>query len=229
MSRNYGTLVLLVLAIFAERTHSFDLSLGDITEVLHFAREAVEGGLQTFEIIRKSNPEDAEYDFPFIKKMERRLMNQISMTAKKIDVYQEKMELKSEEALDKILTTLPINNKLDRSFHEMTSILTRVDDLFKDAVAYNSSAQYQRLTKEEFAKISISSLPGALPDLLQKLHRLVVPGQYDNYDNSLLVLLAQSTKVRNSILRSCSRKKCRQIFCSFNENFQTPFHLPREI
>ncbi|XP_043272211.1 uncharacterized protein orion isoform X1 [Venturia canescens] len=194
MFRNYGIIALICLTFFTNKgVQSFDLTFGDITEVLHFAREAVTGGLETLEWIRKANPEDHEYDFPFIKKMERRLMNQISITAKKIDVYQERMELKHDEALEKILKNLPLSNRLDRSLHELKNLLSRIDDLFSDFLAYNISAKYQRYTTEEFAKNCISSASGALPDLLQTIHRLLVPGQYDNYDNSLLVLLAQST------------------------------------
>lgn len=199
-SNNFLAVGLLAVLVVAP-IFSIELNFGDVTEILNFSRETVTGVLEALEWSRKSNPEDKEYDFPFVKRMEKRLMNQISVVSEKIDRFEANMAHRSDEMVSTIVRDIPLRIRLDQSLHDMWREIGRVEDTYKNFVDYSKSTdKYEVYTMKEFAASCVSSASGALPDLLKDIHRLAVASPADGFDNSILVLLARNTKVSFSIV-----------------------------
>ena len=184
-----------LLAHQASFVQPFDINFGDIGEMLNFARETVMGSLEALEFVRQRTPQDHVNDFPFIKRMEVRLINQIQAVSRKIKDYETKMESRSDEIIATITRDIPLRHRLDRNMHEIARDIGRIDDIYINFNDYASDpAKFEDYTMVDFAKTCVSSGRGDLPDLLKDIHRLVVPIT-GSFDSSVLILLAQNTKV----------------------------------
>ena len=105
------------------------------------------------------------------------------------------MESHSDEIIATIMRDLPLRYKLDRNMHELARDIGRIDDIYTNFNDYASDpANFEDYTRVEFAKTCVSSRRGDLPDLLKDIHRLLVPIP-GSFDSSVLILLAQNTKV----------------------------------
>ncbi|XP_003424464.1 uncharacterized protein LOC100679659 isoform X1 [Nasonia vitripennis] len=193
MAKQLCCVVLCSLALAS--VSSFDISFGDVTEVLKFSREVVTDVLESYHMIKPKRPGDDDTDFPFVKRMEKRLMNHITQVSRKIDVFEGRLEHRTEIVLDAILTKVPEREMLESSMHDLWKYLGQIDNLYQNFLHYASAPQrYEQYTMEDFAKNAVSSSLNALPDVLKMIHRLVVPPNWDVdiFHRSILTLLAKN-------------------------------------
>ncbi|XP_014222967.1 uncharacterized protein LOC106649836 isoform X1 [Trichogramma pretiosum] len=195
-------LSLLLLAGWPRAARAIDFTFGDVTEVLKFGREVVTDALESYELIKPKLPGGAsDSDFPFVKMMEKRLMSQIVGVSKKIDAFEGRLEHRVEQMLEATLQKLPEQDQLRQSMNELWKYLTQVENLYQSFVQYSKAPEkYEQFTMEEFARNAVSSNLNALPDVLQMIHRLVVPpnASVDLFRRSVLLLLARNMKEASS-------------------------------
>ncbi|XP_029052069.1 uncharacterized protein LOC114880335 isoform X1 [Osmia bicornis bicornis] len=161
----------------------------DIVELLKFGQEIATDAFESWELIR---PKDPEYDnnLPFVHRMEKELRNQISKVSHKLDMYQEKLELRMDTIMVKLLNDLPLQQNLDQRLRKIDELLGRIDDLYHSFQMFVvEPKRYERFTLEDFAKTCVSSRSGALPDVLKTLHRLCTPQDDYTFSKSIIVLL----------------------------------------
>ncbi|XP_015118956.1 uncharacterized protein LOC107042423 isoform X1 [Diachasma alloeum] len=192
MGRHFLTFALLLM-IHGQRTASFNLDFGDIREMLVLGREIGISALESAEWIRKGSQNDSELNFPFIKKMERKLMEQIATVNRRLDNLEVTINQRAGEIIDVLLRELPRREQLDRNLYEMNRYLGRIDDFYRRFLDYAlAPVKYEGYTMKDFAKSCVSNAYGDLPDLLESIHRLLVPlGQFDS---GLLALLANNSQ-----------------------------------
>lgn len=199
MAKQQLCCVLLCSIALACSVSSFDISFGDVTEVLKFSREVVTDVLESYHMIKPKRPGDDDTDFPFVKRMEKRLMNHISQVSKKIEVFEGRLEHRTEVVLDAILSKVPEREMLESSMHDLWKYLGQVDNLYQNFLHYAKAPQkFEQYTMEDFAKNAVSSSLNALPDVLKMIHRLVVPPNWDVdiFHRSILTLLAKNMQVQ---------------------------------
>ncbi|EZA56899.1 hypothetical protein DMN91_000279 [Ooceraea biroi] len=174
-------------------SYGFDVGLNDALDLLRLGRETVVEAMESWEMIRPRGPgeKDNGSDYLFIKRMERELRQHIDRVSKKIDVYQERMEIKTDTILAQLLLRLPLQRRLDDSLRELDHYVGQVNGLFNTFEMYtNNSDRYEKYTIVQFAKSCVSPRLGELPDVLKSIHRLLVPSEQQMYNRSVLVLLA---------------------------------------
>lgn len=198
MATTNSRIVLVCLILGAGQfANSFDaMSIMDIRDVLRFGRETIMDILESWELIRPKTPGDEENSFPFVYRMEKELRNRISLISHKIDIYQEKMEMRVETVIAKLLTDLPLQSKLDDQLRMIDQYVAQINDLYNNFLNYvEAPRNYERYTLEDFARTCVSSRSGALPNLLKSIHRLLIPNADQTFTKSILVLLANQMQV----------------------------------
>lgn len=197
MAKLHASVILLV--VLASWTHAIDISLYDAVDLIRLGREAVTEVLESWEMIRPRGPtaaDEYEQDFPFVKRMEKELRQRIDRVAKKIDVYQERMETKSDTIMTRLLVRLPMQRRLDDSLRQLDHYIGQVYGLYNTFEMYaNDPDRFERYTLVQFAKSCVSPRLGELPDVLKSIHRLIVPSVQQVYNSSVLVLLAYQMQV----------------------------------
>ena len=193
--------VCLVLS-FGGFANSFDgLSIMDIKDVLRFGVDTMRDVLESWEMIRPKTPGDEENSLPFVYRMEKELRNSISRVSDKIEIYQNRMEIRVDAVVARLLTDLPLQEKLDLNLRLLDQYIGQINDLYYNFVTYvTATAKYERYTLEDFARTCVSSRSGALPDLLKRIHRLLVPHSDADFNASILVLLANKMQVSSEKL-----------------------------
>lgn len=190
--------ILFLLLVLTRYNRAFDISMNDALELIRLGHDSVMDILETWDMIRPaaSGTTGGAEDFVFVKRMEKKLRERIDRVSKKIDDYQERMEIKADNILSQLLIQLPMQRRLDDSLRELDHYIGQVDGLYSvfDTFA-NDPNKYERYTIEQFAKSCVSPNLGALPDVLKSIHRLIVPSEQQVYNRSVLVLLAQQMKV----------------------------------
>ncbi|KAJ8687401.1 hypothetical protein QAD02_023195 [Eretmocerus hayati] len=198
--------LLLLVSCGPGQIKTFDLDIGDVTELLKFSREVVTDVLESYKLIKpKPAPGDdlnGGNGFPFVKMMEKRLMNNIGQVSRKIDAVEARLEHKTELLLDSVLEKLPEREALENAMHDLWKYVGQVEHAYHNFVMYAEapSQRYERYTVEEFARNSVSSQLNALPDVLKMIHRLVVPQDWDSdvFHRSILTLLAKNMQEASS-------------------------------
>jgi len=195
-------LVILFLVLTNQVSHSFDVSLNDALDLLRLGRETVMELMESWEIIQPHAARSNTSDYLFIKRMERELRQHIDRVSKKIDVYQERMEIKTDTILTQLLLQLPLQRRLDDSLRELEHFVGQVNGLYNTFEMYaNNSDRYEKYTMVQFAKSCVSPRLGELPDVLKSIHRLMLPSDQQIYNRSVLVLLANQMQVGLYIYR----------------------------
>lgn len=183
-----------------QKVNALALDFGDIKDILALGREITVGALESLEWIQKgsldSSKESGQINFPFIKIMERRLIDQISTINNKIEYVEQRIEQRGNEIVDIILRELPLRHQLDRNLNDLSKYLGRIDDFYSKFIEYSKSPnKFEIFTKKDFAESCVSSEYGGLPDILMSTHRLIVPSSSTSFERSLLVQLAHNVKV----------------------------------
>ncbi|XP_011646314.1 uncharacterized protein LOC105432972 [Pogonomyrmex barbatus] len=209
MARNRrGTTVLLVVLALASASHGFDVSLNDALDLIKLGRETVVEMLESWEMIHTHGPVEQEGGQDLlVKRMERELRRRIDLVSKKIDIYQERMEIKADTILTQLLLRLPMQRRLDDSLRELDRYIGQVQGLYKIFEMYaDNPDRYERYTIVQFAKSCVSPRLGELPDVLKSIHRLMVPSEQQVYNRDVLRLLANQMQVGTGIRESVSMK-----------------------
>lgn len=194
-----------LLVLLLRGAQPIDVNFGDVAEVLKFSREIVTDVLESYHLIKPKRPGDDSNDFPFVKMMEKRLMNQIGHVSRKIDAFEGNLEHRTELVLDAILSKVPEREQLEQAMHDLWKYLGQVESTYQGFVHLATAPQrYEQYTMEEFAKNSVSSSLNALPDVLKMIHRLLVPPNSDEdiFHRSIITLLAKGMQVRYRDRRS---------------------------
>ncbi|XP_050451579.1 uncharacterized protein LOC126851539 isoform X1 [Cataglyphis hispanica] len=185
--------LIFVLALI-NANYGLDVSLNDALDLLRLGRETIIEILESWEMIRphgESLTQGTESEFLFVKRMEKELRQRIDRVSKKIDDYQERMETKTDTILTKLLQRLPMQMRLDDSLRDLDHYVGQVHGLYKRFEVYADNTQnFERYTIVDFAKTCVSPRLGDLPDVLESIHRLMVPSEQQVYNRSILVLLA---------------------------------------
>jgi len=190
-------LVILVL-VLTNASYSFDVSLNDALDLLRLGRETVMEMMESWEMIRPHGPGERNNssDYLFMKRMERELRQHIDRVSKKIEVYQERMETKTDTILAQLLLQLPLQRRLDDSLKELDHFVGQMNGLYNTFEMYaNNTDRYEKYTMVQFAKSCVSPRLGELPDVLKSIHRLMVSSDQQMYNRSVLVLLADRMQV----------------------------------
>ncbi|XP_076675055.1 chemokine-like protein orion isoform X1 [Andrena cerasifolii] len=195
---------------FGGYANSFDgLSIMDIKDILRFGVDTMRDVLESWEMIRPKSPGDEENTLPFVYRMEKELRNSISRVSDNIEIYQNRMEMRVDAVVAKLLTDLPLQEKLDQNLRMLDQYIGQINDLYYNFVMYvTATTKYERYTLEDFARTCVSSRSGALPDLLKRIHRLLVPHPDADFNASILVLLAN--KMQEAAMQVCSEQQSLQ-------------------
>ncbi|XP_023247290.1 uncharacterized protein LOC106645091 isoform X2 [Copidosoma floridanum] len=195
-------------------TEAFDVSLGDVTEVLKFSRELVTDALESYQLVKPKEPgsSGAGDTFPFVKMMEKRLMSRISQVSRVIEAHESREQQRTDLVLDAILERVPEREQLEKAMHDLWKYLGQVENTYQSFVRYAGARQrYEQYTMEEFARNAVSSGLNALPDVLKMIHRLVVPPakwEEDVFHRSVLTLLARN--MQEASLQICDTQQSPQ-------------------
>ncbi|XP_015431568.1 PREDICTED: uncharacterized protein LOC107187895 isoform X1 [Dufourea novaeangliae] len=173
--------------------NGFDFTdIMDLKDILRFGRETLVEILESWELLRPTNSGNEENSYPFVYRMEKELRNRISILSNKIDNYQQKMEIRFDTIVAKLLIDLPLQESLNQKLLAVDEYVGQIDDLYHNFITYSDSPRkYSTLTLQDFAMTCISSRSGAVPDLLKSIHRLLVPTGDQTFSRSILVLLAK--------------------------------------
>lgn len=194
-------ILLVVLASWTQYGHAIDVSLYDAIDLIRLGRETVMELMESWDMIRSRNPSAATsegngQDYMFVKRMEKELRQRIDRVSKKIDNYQERIEIKINTVLSQLLLQLPMQRRLDDSIRSLEHYVGQVHGLYDTFELYaNGSNNFETFTLIRFAESCVSPRLGELPDVLQSIHRLLVPSDYQVYNRSILVLLANQMQV----------------------------------
>lgn len=190
--------LVLILAL-TNANYGLDISMNDALDLIRLGRETVTEILESWEMIRphdESLTQETGIDLLFVKRMEKELRQRIDKVSKKIDDYQERMETKTDTILTRLLQRLPMQRRLDDSLRDLDHYVGQVHGLYKRFEMYaDNSERFERYTIVDFAKTCVSPRLGDLPDVLESIHRLMVPSEQQVYNRSILVLLANEMQV----------------------------------
>lgn len=180
----------------------FELGLNDALDLIRLGRETVVELMESWDMIRTHNSAAVqEQDYLFVKRMEKELRQRIDRVSKKIDVYQERMEIKIDAILTQLLLRLPMQRRLDDSLRELDHYIGQVLGLYKLFERYAENPdRYEKYTMIQFAKSCVSPRLNDLPDVLKSIHRLTVPSEQQVYNRSILVLLADQMQVGKRVM-----------------------------
>ncbi|KAK0086909.1 hypothetical protein PV325_002211 [Microctonus aethiopoides] len=184
----------LMMMLCGPDVQSFSMDFGDIRELMGFGREIVMGALESLEFIRTHGREDDEMNFPFIRRMEKRLLNEITGVDHRLKNMEEQINQRATDIVDIILTELPQRQELDETLRTLDKYLSRVDQLYRKFIQYTTSRDlYANYTKLRFAEECTSPHADSLGDVIESIHRLIVPKTFVKSENSLFEQLARST------------------------------------
>ncbi|XP_017880888.1 uncharacterized protein LOC108625401 isoform X2 [Ceratina calcarata] len=202
-----GIVFICLLSSFGQFTNGIEIGLIDISELVKFGHEVILNAFQAWELVR---PNDSEYDsWPFIRRMEKELKNRISRVSQRIDTFQQQIDIKLDTIMAKLLTELPLHEKLDQKLRAVDEFVAQINDLYTVFVLYSKAPQrYEKYTLEDFARTCVSSRTGALPDILKTMHRLFVPPSDEAFSKSILILLANEMQEASSQI--CNEKQSLQ-------------------
>lgn len=203
MAQGWSLFIVGLLVIFNGRdTSSFAVDFGDIREILGLGREIATNALESLEWIRKGEGNNGELDFPFIKKMERKLFDKMNTVNNRVQNLEKQIDQRTGEVLDIIMRELPLREKLERNVQDMSALLDRVNDFHNDYTVYYSDKndKFEHFTLRDFAKRCVSIEFRALPDLLRSIHRLIVPNNFIQKDQSIFTQIALNSQVRKNYL-----------------------------
>lgn len=107
-------------------------------------------------------------------------------------ILQQKMDV----VLDTILDRIETEGKLQPAVRSLHTTLVRVDNLYQRFQYYsNNSSDINEYTIRNFARSITSNSEGDLPDVLDQLHGLIVPGKYSTYTESVVKLIGNHMRV----------------------------------
>lgn len=199
--------LVLILAL-TNANYGLDISMNDALDLIRLGRETVTEILESWEMIRphgESLTQETGSDLLFVKRMEKELRQRIDKVSKKIDDYQERMETKTDTILTRLLQRLPMQRRLDDSLRDLDHYVGQVHGLYKRFEMYaDNSERFERYTIVDFAKTCVSPRLGDLPDVLESIHRLMVPSEQQVYNRSILVLLANE-------MQEASQQMCNEM------------------
>nr|ARK19989.1 venom protein [Ampulex compressa] len=200
---------LCLILLVGHSTNSLDLSVTDVADILRFGRETVMDILESMNYIRTNGTEDNEMNFPFVKRMEREIRNRIAAVSKKLDAYQDRIEMRMDAIMMELLERLPLQQRLDNALRDFEHYIGQINDLYEVFQRYMAMPEtYEKYTMEEFAKACVSPNLGALPDVLKIVHRLIVPIQNQVFNRSILILLA--TEMQEASSQICNEQQSPQ-------------------
>jgi hypothetical protein len=134
----------------------------------------------------------------FVKKIEKKLINHIDIISKKIDAYEEKSAEKSKIFMDTIMSKLPERLIFDNSMNELWKSVTQIESVYQNFVDYSQSPEaFETYTLKDFASNTVSSNLNAIPNILDMIHKLVVPTKRNAnvYRKSILHMFADQMQV----------------------------------
>lgn len=192
---------LLVIFLTVQLGSSFDISFGDVTEILKFTKETVTDALESWEWIRPKSPNsEGDQDFPFVKRMEKRLIDKMKTVSMKLDLIENRIEQRTETMFYRILREIPERQKLEKGLNDLYMSIGQVENLYKDYLNYfENRSKYESYTLQDFARTVISHRLGDLRDVIKSIHYQVVPQEYDIFQQSILTMLANRMQVNEHI------------------------------
>lgn len=189
---------IILLVVLASAGSAFGVGLNDILDVVRLGRLVVVQAMESWDLVLPQHSGDRipGEDLVLMKMMERELLKQMDQISRQISEYQERMENKADTILAQLLSQLPKQRRLDNSLRDLDRYVGQVQGLYKlFAIYVNNTDKYEKYTMLEFAKTCVSPRLGELPDVLESMHRLMVPSKEQVYDGSILVLLANQMGV----------------------------------
>ncbi|XP_012541396.2 uncharacterized protein LOC105839550 isoform X1 [Monomorium pharaonis] len=198
---------IILLAVLASADCVFGISAFDALELARLGRHAVMQALESWEVILPRLPTDklGAEDLVYMKMLERELLKQMDQVSRKIDKYQEQMENKADTILTEMLLRLPLQYSLDDSLKKLDNYVGQVEGLYRVFEMYAANSdKFERFTMLQFAKTCVSPRLGDLPDVLESIHRLMVPSEQQVYNRSILVLLAKQ-------MQEASKQMCNEM------------------
>lgn len=133
------------------------------------------------------------------------IMANISDIPFKLDQMESRLSQKMDVMVQTLLNRLPIIGKLDASMRELHNYVVRVDGMYDNYVYYSKDKNnFNDYTIKRFINSVTSENLGDLQDVLNKMHRLVLPDRTSHIRESLLLLISKQTAVSLSSAASGS-------------------------
>lgn len=174
------------------------LNLGDITDVIQFGKEIATDILESWHLFSRDGPEDGLQPgdhFPFMKRNERRLMKQISTLSNRIESFEESSKIRSAVAFENVLKQLHHQAQLINHLGELNEQIGKITRTYRVFQHYaNAPERYETFTLDEFITWCVSPDNG-VPEILEKLHALIIPDKHGFGNQNLLKLLADNLEV----------------------------------
>lgn len=211
------TSLLVILLAVVQLSSSFDISFGDVTEILKFTKETVTDALESWEWIRPKRPNiNEDSDFPFVKKMEKRLMDKMKTVSIKLEFIENRIEQRTETMFYRILREIPEREKLEKGMHDIYKSIGQVDNLYQTFLNYvEYRSKYETYTLQDFSRTILSHRLGDLRDVIKSIHSQVVPQDYDIFQQSILTILANRMKVNFYFINQRKKKKKKQYLLKY--------------
>ncbi|XP_012256459.2 uncharacterized protein LOC105686340 isoform X1 [Athalia rosae] len=186
----------LCLHVFQSANGVVLMNLGDITDVIQFGKEITIDVLESWDLFARDGPEDnygGEY-YPFMKRNEKRLMKKISALSTKIELFEYNSNLRITAAFENVIRQLDRQTDLSNHLTELNQQISRVSRSYQDFKRYaNSTDKWEQFTLQEFVIWCVSPGDG-IPNVLERIHDLIVPDKNGFGNKNLLELLANSLK-----------------------------------
>ncbi|XP_017759566.1 PREDICTED: uncharacterized protein LOC108550348 isoform X1 [Eufriesea mexicana] len=189
----------------AQFTNSF--SYVDIKDVIELGEIILTDIFEAWKLIQ---PEDAEYNmFPFIHKHEKEVKNKIAELSTKLNNFEGQMNIRFDAIMTKLLIEIPLQQRLDQQLRMIDQFVGHINDLYNTFKRlYLSPNKYEKYTMEDFARTCVSVESGALPNILQSIHQLIVPSREDILSRSVLISLANTMQETSTNI--CNEKQTLQ-------------------
>ncbi|XP_043462570.1 uncharacterized protein LOC122498746 isoform X1 [Leptopilina heterotoma] len=196
--------LLVILLLTVQLSSSFDISFGDVTEILKFTKETVTDALESWEWIRPKRPNiNDDNDFPFVKRMEKRLMDKMKTVSMKLELIEDRIEQRTETMFYRILREIPEREKLEKGMHDIYKSIGQVDNLYQTFLNYvEYRSKFETYTLQDFSRTILSHRLGDLRDVIKSIHSQVVPQDYDIFQQSILTIL--SNRMKESSAQICN-------------------------
>ncbi|XP_011302213.1 uncharacterized protein [Fopius arisanus] len=185
----------MILIISVVQVEPFGLpSLGDLWKFTKFAFELggkIKSGYDVIEGL--INPDQTE-------KLIGQILTEVTAITKKVDALEVRLDIKLDQIVESLVERITLVQKLDASFLELHKMIVRIDDMWENFLSYTKQMQkFNNDTIGGFIDVATGPQQGGLQDLLEQIHRLIVPLRTAHIRDSVFLTLLEEQKATQLI------------------------------
>lgn len=125
-----------------------------------------------------------------------RIFDTLQDVQEQLTEMSESLHNRLDEVLEELLARLPLKGRLDARMHDLHAYILHIDRLYRVFEFYvNKRTNFNNYTIEKYAETIVSYQRGDLPDILDRLHSLIVPTRSMTISDSLMAIIADDINV----------------------------------